>query len=54
MRLEIWAIWPSACYAGEVNQGSYAQLDWEMPCGTKMRDLIERLALPVLKKGSHL
>ena len=51
MRLEIWLYGPLACYAGEANRGSYAQLDWEMPCGTKMRDLIERLGLPLTEKG---
>ncbi len=51
MRLEIWLYGPLARYAGEASRGSYAQLDWEMPGGTKMRDLVERLGLPLTEKG---
>lgn len=51
MRLEIWLYGPLARYAGEASRGSYAQLDWEVPSGTKMRDLVERLGLPLAEKG---
>ena len=51
MQLEMWLYGPLARYAGEASRGSYAQLDWEMPSGTRMRDLIERLELPLAEKG---
>ncbi len=51
MRLNIWLYGPLARFAGEASRGSYAELDWEMPPGTRMRDLIERLQLPPEEKG---
>jgi hypothetical protein len=51
MHIEIWLYGPLARYAGAADHGSYAQLLWEMPCGAKMRDLVERLALPLPEKG---
>ncbi len=51
MRLDIWLYGPLARYAGEASRGSYAQLNWEMPQGTTMRDLMERLGLPLAEKG---
>jgi hypothetical protein len=49
--VEVWLYGPMAQYAGEASSGSYAQLNLEFPVGAKMRDLIERLGLPVEKKG---
>ncbi len=51
MRLEIWLYGPLANYAGPASQGSYARLDWEIPPGTRMRDLLARLTLPLNEKG---
>ncbi len=51
MRIEIWLYGPLAQYAGEASRGSYAQLHWEIPAGTQMRDLVERLGLPLAEKG---
>lgn len=51
MRLEIWLYGPLARYAGEASQGSYARLDWEMPVGSRMKGLVERLGLPPSEKG---
>jgi putative ubiquitin-RnfH superfamily antitoxin RatB of RatAB toxin-antitoxin module len=49
--LEVWLYGPLAQYAGELSQGSYAQLNLEMPQGAKVRDLLERLGIPQEEKG---
>ena len=51
IKVETWLYGPIARYAGEQSQGSYAQLDLEMPTGSTMRDLIARLGLPQEEKG---
>lgn len=51
IRLEVWLYGPLSRYAGEKSQGSHAQLHLEMPEGTRMRDLLERLGMPVEEKG---
>lgn len=51
MRIEIWLYGPLARYGGDADRGSYAQLNWEMPAGAKMRNLVERLELPLPEKG---
>jgi hypothetical protein len=51
IHVEVWLYGPIARYAGEQSQGSYAQLDLELPAGSTMRDLIDRLGLPLEEKG---
>lgn len=51
MQLEIWLYGPLARYAGEESRGSYAHLKLEMPEGTKMQHLMERLGIPLADKG---
>jgi hypothetical protein len=51
IKLEVWLYGPLAEYAGDDNAGSYAQLQLELPEGTRMRDLLERLGIPLEKKG---
>ena len=51
IRVETWLYGPVARYAGEQSQGSYAQLDLEMPAGSTMGDLLARLGLPMEEKG---
>ena len=51
IKVEVWLYGPMAQYAGEASSGSYAQLNLELPEGAKMRDVIERLGMPVEKKG---
>lgn len=51
IRLEIWLYGPLAQYAGENSQGSYAQLNLDMPAGTVMRDVLARLGIPLAEKG---
>jgi len=47
IKVEIWLYGPLAQYAGEANQGSYAQLDLELPQGSTMGDLVRQLGIPV-------
>lgn len=51
IKLEVWLYGPLAQYAPEKNASSHAQLQLELPEGTKMRDLLERLGIPLEKKG---
>jgi len=51
IELEIWLYGPLAKYAGDENKGGYAQLFWEMPEGTKMRDLLNKLGIPSEERG---
>lgn len=51
IRLEIWLYGPVAQYAGEASQGSYAQLDVEMPTESTLGDLIKRLGIPAEERG---
>ncbi len=51
IKIEVWLYGPLAKYAGDRSQGSYAQLNLEMPDGAKMRDLLEHLSLPLEEKG---
>ena len=51
MQLEIWLYGPVARYAGEASQGSYAQLDVQMPIGSTLGDLIDYLGIPREERG---
>jgi sulfur carrier protein ThiS len=51
IHIEVWLYGPIARYAGEQSQGSYAQLDVELPPGSTMHDLLDRLELPAQEKG---
>jgi sulfur carrier protein ThiS len=51
IKLEVWLYGPLAQYAGEESHGSYAQLNLEVPEGTRMRDLLERLGIPLKEKA---
>jgi hypothetical protein len=51
IHVEVWLYGPIARYAGEQSQGSYAQLDLELPAGSTMQGLIDRLDLPSEEKG---
>ena len=51
MTIEVWLYGPLARYAGEQSQGSHAQLYLELPAGSTMQDLLERLGLPPEEKG---
>jgi len=51
IKVEIWLYGPLAQYAGEANQGSYAQLDLELPQGSTMGDLVRQLGIPAEERG---
>jgi len=51
INLEIWLYGPVAKYAGEASQGSYAQLNLEMPTGSTMEDLLRHLGIPASEQG---
>ncbi len=49
--VEVWLYGPIARYAGEASQGSHARLDIEMPQGSTVGDLIQRLEIPGEERG---
>jgi hypothetical protein len=49
--IEVWLYGPIARYAGEASQGSYAQLNLEMPVGSTVGDLVRRLGIPAEERG---
>jgi hypothetical protein len=51
IQLEIWLYGPVAQYAGEASQGSYAQLDVEMPAESTLGDLVHHLGIPAEERG---
>lgn len=51
IHIEVWLYGPVARYAGEASQGSYAELHLELPAGTTVQNLIERLGIPSEEKG---
>ena len=51
IHVEVWLYGPIARYAGEQSRGSYAELHLELPAGSTMQDLVERLGLPPEEKG---
>ncbi|HFD39914.1 MAG TPA: MoaD/ThiS family protein [Anaerolineae bacterium] len=51
IQVEVWLYGPIARYAGEQSQGSFAELHLELPTGSTMQDLLDRLGLPPEEKG---
>jgi hypothetical protein len=51
IQVEVWLYGPVARYGGEANRGSYAQLHLDLPTGSTMQDLLDRLGLPDEEKG---
>jgi hypothetical protein len=51
IRLDVWLYGPMARYAGEASQGSYAQLDVEMPAESTLGDLVNHLGIPLEERG---
>jgi hypothetical protein len=51
IHLDVWLYGPVAQYAGEASQGSYAQLDVEMPAESTLGDLVSRLGIPLEERG---
>jgi len=51
INLEIWLYGPLARYGGDPNNSTYAQLLLQLPEGTTVGDVVERLGIPLEKKG---
>jgi hypothetical protein len=51
IQLEVWLYGPLARYAGEESQGSYAQLNLELPKGSTVGDLVRQLKIPAQERG---
>jgi hypothetical protein len=51
IHVEVWLYGPIARYAGEQSRGSHAQLFLDLPTGSTMQDLLDRLGLPPEEKG---
>lgn len=49
--IEVWLYGPLAQYAGEASQGSYAQLNVELPEGSTVGDLVRQLGVPAEERG---
>ncbi len=49
--VDVWLYGPLAHYGGEAASKSYANLQPELPAGSRMRDLLEHLAMPTEERG---
>jgi len=49
--VDVWLYGPLAQYGGEAARASYANLKVELPAGSQMLDLLERLAMPSEERG---
>ena len=49
--VEVWLYGPLARYGGDADGGSHAQLRLDLPRGSTLRDLLERLSLPTEERG---
>ena len=48
---DVWLYGPLARYGGEAAKRSHAHLEVELPAGSCVRDLLERLSLPTEERG---
>jgi len=51
VHVEVWLYGPIARYAGDQSQGSYAHLQFDLPPGTTVRELVDQLEIPSEEKG---
>lgn len=49
--IDLWLYGPLAKYGGAANRGSHANLSLEFPAGSTMKQLVDRLELPLEEKG---
>ena len=49
--VDVWLYGPLARYGGEAARRTYANVHVELPAGSKIRDLLEHLALPTQERG---
>jgi len=51
INLDVWLYGPLARYGGKESRGHYAHLQVPLPAGSRMRDLLAWLGLPLAEKG---
>lgn len=51
LHIDLWLYGGLARYGGEADQGSFANMDLELPEGGTVRDLIARLEIPNEERG---
>jgi hypothetical protein len=49
--VDVWIYGALAKYGGEADQGSYANLQLQLPTGSTMKDLLHRVGLPTEERG---
>ena len=49
--VDVWLYGPLARYGGEATSKSYANLQPELPAGSRINDLLEHLAMPTEERG---
>lgn len=49
--IDTWLYGNLACYGGEFDQGSFANLQVSLAEGSKLRDLLAKLGMPTEKRG---
>jgi len=49
--VDVWLYGPLARYGGEAARKSHAHLQSELPVGSTVRDLLDRLGLPTEERG---
>jgi hypothetical protein len=51
IKIDTWLYGELSQYSGEANQGSFANIQVSLDAGSKVRDLLTKLALPTEKRG---
>jgi sulfur carrier protein ThiS len=51
LEIDVWLYGALARYGGEAARKSHAHLPVELPAGSRMRDLLDHLALPTEERG---
>ncbi len=51
IKLDVWLYGPMARYAGDKSRRTHANVQVEMPDGSRMRDLLDRLGIPLAEKS---
>jgi hypothetical protein len=49
--VDVWLYGPLARYGGEAARKAHANLQIELPVGSRMRDLLDHLAMPTKERG---
>jgi hypothetical protein len=51
IKVEVWLYGPLARYGGNASKKSYSQLELNLPTGTRMCDLLEKLVMPTEERS---